>query len=686
MDASYAPHNDAVQAFHTWRRSPEVQTPGLGGNNLDPVNFIPRSTLEDYLRRDRYMENLLSAVLDYQHRAAVGVEYVREHYLLAFATLLCIGEGRLIYHFQQHRSLRDEKMPFDTQPTAFPHTDDPKTFERFQEMQWQFCAMRLEYDMKDRLRSHEVLPIISKEKIGEGGSAIIYKIVVYEPYNFLRAPEQSKNSSRQLHRNTFVLKTYRGPEAEENHKTERNAYMKLRWAGRPSPHIIAFYGWFTQGSSYNLILEYADEGTLENFLKRTPPPNQVEDVLRFWDRLTFVLHGIQSIHGKIGNFRSASQILKGWHQDVKPANILVFGGNDVDPYDCEFKISDLGLAHFKPSDSQSSDTSDLDAFGTRAYGAPETYRPDAHSQSLPLQVTPYVDIWSIGCIFSEASVWAVFGWNRVREYRRQRRREIEEETNGDVRGEEIFHWDGRVLKTVNNIHQQIKETIESRHWITRDIVDRVIGEMLQPRVRPAAHLLLSQTKRLIKEQASRFGVRLVEPNSGTNMENPYPEDVQFRLRNTPQPLPDNSSDEDGLDIHFTQTTHKATSRRSSAISSSIYQQPFVGVSDMRGRLQNILQGYIDRFGTLVTPSKPSWLGRHQPPHPQRPLSLYVLTDAKWQPTDVGGFIKDMIQSMKAKDCPKEHVGIQFIRFGEDPASITKLDDLDHGLGLKAEGM
>lgn len=57
-----------------------------------------------------------------------------------------------------------------------------------------------------------------------------------------------------------------------------------------------------------------------------------------------------------------------WHQDIKPANILVFGRGATSPYDYEFKVADLGLAHFKPSISQASDPSDLDAFGTRAYG------------------------------------------------------------------------------------------------------------------------------------------------------------------------------------------------------------------------------------------------------------------------------------------------------------------------------
>ena len=145
------------------------------------------------------------------------------------------------------------------------------------------------------------------------------------------------------------------------------------------------------------------------------------------------------------------------------------------------------------------------------------------------------------------------------------------------------------------------------------------------------------------------------------------------------------SDKDGLDILFTQALTKINSQRSSKISTSIRQVPFVGVSDMRGRLQSIFQEHINKFGTSYQPPKPLF-GRQPPPQPQRPLSFYILTDAKWQPTDVGGLIKDLVQSMIGKGRPKEHVAIQFIRFGEDQASIKKLDELDHGLGLKAKGM
>ena len=148
-----------------------------------------------------------------------------------------------------------------------------------------------------------------------------------------------------------------------------------------------------------------------------------------------------------------------------------------------------------------------------------------------------------------------------------------------------------------------------------------------------------------------------------------------------------NTDESGLDIYFTQSLRDVVnSRKSSNIANSILEEHFEGTSDMRGSLKRVLQPHIERFGTMIS-RKSKVFGRQLPPQPQPPLSIYILTDALWQPNnDAGEFIKYMVKSMITKGCPKEHVGISFIRFGEGAASIAKLDELDHGLGLRSIGM
>lgn len=146
-----------------------------------------------------------------------------------------------------------------------------------------------------------------------------------------------------------------------------------------------------------------------------------------------------------------------------------------------------------------------------------------------------------------------------------------------------------------------------------------------------------------------------------------------------------NSDEDGLDIYFAHSCPKINTKKSSRLSSEIFQAPFKGISDMRLRLHQILQEHPNKFEKQFSPRK-NFFGYQPGPQPQRPLSFYILTDAKWQPTDVGSLIKDLVEEMIAKKCPKEQLAIQFIRFGDDEASIAKLDELDSGLGLKARGM
>ena len=120
--------------------------------------------------------------------------------------------------------------------------------------------------------------------------------------------------------------------------------MKLRYDGKPSPFIIACYGSFIDNETYNIILEYADRGTLEDFLKSAPAPPSSQEMIEYWDRFSSVTHGLATIHGTEASTETNIPVLLGyafdslphvleldsrsyrWHQDIKPANILVFSG------------------------------------------------------------------------------------------------------------------------------------------------------------------------------------------------------------------------------------------------------------------------------------------------------------------------------------------------------------------------
>lgn len=147
-----------------------------------------------------------------------------------------------------------------------------------------------------------------------------------------------------------------------------------------------------------------------------------------------------------------------------------------------------------------------------------------------------------------------------------------------------------------------------------------------------------------------------------------------------------ASDPTGLDIHFTQSNQKKNANNSTDLVKTIEREMFAGMTDMKGRLTQILAEHKTKLGAMVV-QEVSFPKRKPPPEPQRPISFYVLTDGKWQPqNDVASVILDLVKAMEEKRLPKEHVAIQFIRFGEDQQAVDRLEHLDHGLGLKERKM
>ena len=111
--------------------------------------------------------------------------------------------------------------------------------------------------------------------------------------------------------NTFILKTYQGQnEAAKYYKNEVDAFRKIRRMSDAS--IISFYGSYIHGSKYNIILEYADKGTLEEYFRETSPPSKGEDIINFWNSLFKIIQALKIIHdGDGGTTADGPTIFRG---------------------------------------------------------------------------------------------------------------------------------------------------------------------------------------------------------------------------------------------------------------------------------------------------------------------------------------------------------------------------------------
>lgn len=108
-----------------------------------------------------------------------------------------------------------------------------------------------------------------------------------------------------------------------------------------------------------------------------------------------------------------------WHHDLKPENILFFKTSSSSRG--TFRISDWGSGKVNAYHTRSYHTKS--AIGTLTYEPPEYTRDKKTSRPS--------DLWSLGCVFLELLIWAVFGSTSVDTFSDQRndKRNANSETN-----------------------------------------------------------------------------------------------------------------------------------------------------------------------------------------------------------------------------------------------------------------
>ena len=134
-------------------------------------------------------------------------------------------------------------------------------------------------------------------------------------------------------------------------------------------------------------------------------------------------------------------------------------------------------------------------------------------------------------------------------------------------------------------------------------------------------------------------------------------------------------DPNGLDLYFTNTSKTFKSKNMDTLMGELSTRKPNGLPDMRSRFGSIIEKYQNKFGKR----KLSSFFRESDP---RKLSLYVLTDAVWQPKiDLTTTVRTLVSSLEDHKLTNKQIGIQFIRFGNYSDSIQRLKNLDSGLNL-----
>ena len=151
-----------------------------------------------------------------------------------------------------------------------------------------------------------------------------------------------------------------------------------------------------------------------------------------------------------------------------------------------------------------------------------------------------------------------------------------------------------------------------------------------------------------------------------------------------------SYDDDGMELKLLRCQEQYRSKDPAQLARYLDEVIPAGDSDINKRLSEIFTDYRLR--------RESWLeyqkiqnrsskrilrllpgkGKGKPASDEpKPLSIYVLTDARWQRTsDALREIRPMVEHLKSWTRSNYLIGLQFIRFGSDPESVRKLNRLD----------
>ena len=108
----------------------------------------------------------------------------------------------------------------------------------------------------------------------------------------------------------------------------------------------------------------------------------------------------------------------------------------------------------------------------------------------------------MGCVYSEVATYVDQGWNKVIEYRRRRSEEMKAKKGMK---EDCFHDGFAILDSVRQIHHDIVQNRRMNDFVTPQVVNRLVGEMMLVRAsRPDARYLYDKSKRIIDEAQAQL--------------------------------------------------------------------------------------------------------------------------------------------------------------------------------------
>ncbi|RSL50901.1 hypothetical protein CEP53_008631 [Fusarium sp. AF-6] len=266
--------------------------------------------------------------------------------------------------------------------------------EDFVEKQWIFLAPVFPSDKFDHV-FHDMcrLPYVSAQGSGkysgQGHFGTIRRCGLYKEHQDL-----FKDKGVELYIKVAVKKLNEsdspGTMVDKFYDKERKTLDKMRKLEHP--HLIKAIAAYKKGHDRYFVFPWAQGDSLRDLWGSDV---KLDKDLVSWaiDQMAGLSDGLKQLHEK--NTR---------HGDLKPENILCFISGDQSPHQGTLVLADVGLAKFHPAYTRDRTKYTTTRHGTKIYEPPEMFIN--HGK---LKVSRRYDVWSLGCVFLEFTIWLLYG-------------------------------------------------------------------------------------------------------------------------------------------------------------------------------------------------------------------------------------------------------------------------------------
>ncbi|VUC32782.1 unnamed protein product [Clonostachys rosea] len=347
-----------------------------------------------------------------------------------------------------------------------------EVFRDFEHNRWAYVSLPLRYQGQATSHPSTVIPFFYMKEINRGGTALVYhckiQMDLVEPELRKILKPSMKTDPKYGPYVEFAVKSYfKGQEYV--YREESNAFKGFMRLSDLT--VVQYLGEYhtTSGDHLHHILLELGEKDLEEYMMEKLPPVLYQEIYGFWKKLFKVGSTLEGIHQlKRKDEGGNVQLVKGWHGDIKPDNILSVRD--------QFKLADFGFARFEQHD----DKTQLMG-GTRTFGAPER---DGNASNADTGIThsQSIDTWSLGCVFSVVATWVILGPTFYQAYgfiRQDAIKTLREFPNKPgPYCDDAFHDGSKVLRAVTDWHTHLRNSIRASDTISRQVLDLVDDEML----------------------------------------------------------------------------------------------------------------------------------------------------------------------------------------------------------------